>query len=267
MKHILLILLLGLLVFFFMSPLAAQEEIQASADISNECKRIFSRQDKLRDSDSQIQQELAEVFTESAFPSCYLESRWQFKDEENSRDLNDDSNWLSNPFSAGLADIIEFILWLIFAAFIGLLIWWLIKHAGSGRFALTQKKSISETPALILNGQEITPENYSDNSADTAWELWQNGDYRPALSLLYRASLAKLMQHYRVDFGTSATEGECLRTADRQLDKHELIDFLRQLTLAWQSVAYAHRLPEEIQVKRLCSQWPEHFVVNKTNEQ
>lgn len=238
----------------------AQNNNEPETVVSEACKHRFARQDKLRDADSAIQQELAEVFNEPAFPQCQLESRWIMKDRNDSWDLGGSSTSFDNPLSKGLAALIEFILWIAFAVATGSLIWWLVLQMKQRGLPARRSTTAAATPALFLHGQEISVEHYADDTAEQVWNLWQQQHYRQALGLLYRASLAGLLQQYRIDFGDSATETECLEKASEQLGQSELIQFLRNLTSVWQSVAYAHRIPADVEVSRLCQQWPGYFV-------
>ena len=94
-----------------------------------------------------------------------------------------------------------------------------------------------------------------------AWRLWQAGQPREALGLLYRSSLAGLRTRYGLPFSPGATEDECLRLIGISLaDRPELVHFLTRLTRHWQATAYAHRMPDFPAMQELCEQWPRHFL-------
>ena len=84
--------------------------------------------------------------------------------------------------------------------------------------------------------------------AAVAQALWDRGDTRGALALLYRGALARL------ELGDDATERECLRAAARLPQAAYLTELLR----AWQAAAYAGRAPESAQ-RALCAAWSGQF--------
>jgi hypothetical protein len=238
-------------------PASAQQDNGADIVTSQACEALFERQEKLREADSGLQQTLAEVFEEPAFPHCRLRTHWQFWDQSKQRDP--EQSRVDAPLLPGLAGVIEVLLWIAVAVFAALLIGWLVKRAGEAR--LPMKKTAAATPPPVHNEQATEREYFSDHSAGQAWQLWQQGRQRRALSLLYRASLERLTIQHHIDFGSSATEEECLRTARKYLPTGELLDFLQRLTRIWQRMAYAHRLPLEAEVQLLCRQWSDYFVV------
>jgi hypothetical protein len=143
--------------------------------------------------------------------------------------------------------------------FAGLLAVWLIRQRRERRPPVKPDLPVPVSAPLVY-GPSPDVEIFTDSCAQEAWQLWQSGQQRRALSLLYRASLARLMTHYRVDFGPGATEDECLQRAGNQLKQAEIIDFLQRLTRLWQTVAYAHRCADTAEVQRLCEQWRDFFV-------
>lgn len=79
------------------------------------------------------------------------------------------------------------------------------------------------------------------------------GDRRAALALLYRGGLAQLERRgARVPDG--ATEGECLRLAERYLRPEELAPF-RRIAADWQALAYAQRAPDPQSIAARLADW------------
>ena len=111
-----------------------------------------------------------------------------------------------------------------------------------------------------LFGMDIQPESLPDDIAAESRRLWQNGQQRQALSLLYRGSLSRLVNDHLLELNDSMTEGDVLHCARNASLPEELLGFLQQLTLAWQTVAYAHRQPPEDNVVHLLTDWSNHFV-------
>ena len=89
--------------------------------------------------------------------------------------------------------------------------------------------------------------------------LWNEAEQREALSLIYRAALAALIERFHCDLYAADTEGDCLVKARQMLTGTD-IDYLGRLTRAWQLAAYAHVLPEEAEFADLCRCWPSVLV-------
>ena len=122
------------------------------------------------------------------------------------------------------------------------------------------------------NSQEVNSERVSDPVVDTfvtpripdkpipirtpaqVMRIWGEGSYREALSLLYRASLSRLIDRYELAFRASHTEAECAALV-RACGIDSLSDYFWQLTNVWRRLAYGHHRPESEIVQRLCDGW------------
>ena len=110
-----------------------------------------------------------------------------------------------------------------------------------------------------LFGMDIQPASLPKDIAAESRRLWQNGQHRQALSLLYRGSLSRLVNDHLLELNDSMTEGDVLNCARSASLPNDLQGFLQQLTSAWQIVAYAHRQPAENNINSLLNDWPTHF--------
>lgn len=88
--------------------------------------------------------------------------------------------------------------------------------------------------------------------------LWEQRQARTALSLLYRATLAQLLERFALPFHDDHTEGECVRIA-AAAPRADIAAFFADLTRVWQHMAYAHRAPGDAQLQQLCARWGELF--------
>lgn len=91
-----------------------------------------------------------------------------------------------------------------------------------------------------------------------ALSAWEAGYHADALALLYRGSIVIVSERWTISIEENATEGECLRTV-RKKAPEAVATFFEAITRTWQTVAYAHRIPDDAQVRELCSQWTTHF--------
>ncbi|MGD8568382.1 MAG: DUF4129 domain-containing protein [Gammaproteobacteria bacterium] len=106
-------------------------------------------------------------------------------------------------------------------------------------------------------GLDVGEETLPDNVTEEAWRLFDAGRHRPALSLLYRASLSRLINHYGIVVKDSDTEGECARHVQRH--QAQLAEFFSALTHAWIYTAYGYQPPSSDNMKQLCEHWNRHF--------
>jgi hypothetical protein len=105
---------------------------------------------------------------------------------------------------------------------------------------------------------DIRPESLPDDVGQAAAALWQRGEHRAALSLLYRGALSRLVHDHAVPIRAAATEGECLALATRALDAGRG-DFFARLVRAWQLAVYGARLPADADVLALCRDFDSHL--------
>ena len=64
---------------------------------------------------------------------------------------------------------------------------------------------------------DIRPESLPDDVGAAALALWERGEQRAALALLYRGALSRLVHVHAVPIRASSTEGECLALARPRL--------------------------------------------------
>ncbi|WGZ92454.1 MAG: hypothetical protein QJT81_11240 [Candidatus Thiothrix putei] len=118
----------------------------------------------------------------------------------------------------------------------------------------TKRKLPTSPPPNILFGMDIRPESLPDDIAAASKRLWEAGQHRDALSLLYRGALMRLTRHDHLGVKESHTEGDILNLAQSHLSNARLI-WLRAATHAWQEIAYAHRTPNTAALELLWQGW------------
>jgi hypothetical protein len=105
---------------------------------------------------------------------------------------------------------------------------------------------------------DIRPESLPQDVGAAAAALWQRGEHRAALSLLYRGALSRLVHDHAVPIRAATTEGECLALAQRTLDPRRG-DFFARLVRAWQLAVYGARLPQDAEALALCREFDVHL--------
>lgn len=195
-----------------------------------------------------------------------MESRQVLKQREPQKNPQEDDaslDWLWKKLRSladlleGIAGAAELLLW---AAVLALILMvalkyrsWLERFPG---FSSLRRRRQYQPQTLF--GMEVSRESLPDDVGQTALALWQTGEQRAALALLYRASLMQLLER-GVPLKDGSTEQECLHLAqglERELQLPALsLGYFARLTAVWRELAYGHRPPAEQRGLELCNQW------------
>lgn len=163
-------------------------------------------------------------------------------------------DWLRNLI-ASLTEGARMLMWALGALAVALLIVgarrFVKMRAGGGRLARDLLPS-------HVGALDIRPESLPDDIGGAAAALWQRGQHRPALSLLYRGALSRLVHVHEVPIRAASTEGDCVALASQRLGAPAHAYFT-QLVDAWQLAAYGGRLPTTGAVLALCAGFNEHL--------
>lgn len=84
---------------------------------------------------------------------------------------------------------------------------------------------------------DIRPESLPANIGQAARNLWDRGEHRAALSLLYRGLLSRLTHVHRVPITDSSTEGDCLSLMAGRVPARTS-DYSTRLVAVWLNVVY-----------------------------
>jgi len=98
---------------------------------------------------------------------------------------------------------------------------------------------------------DIRPESLPADIGAAARRLWDRGEHRAALALLYRGLLSRLAHAHRVPIRDSSTEGDCLTLAATHLDSARQ-QYVSGLVRVWQRSVYGHDPAETTLVHTLC---------------
>lgn len=124
-------------------------------------------------------------------------------------------------------------------------------------FTLPEKKRF----ATEVGGLDIRPESLPDDISASALALWNSGQQRAAIALLYRATLSRLVNDKGLTISHGATENDCLRLAKIAHSLNELdtaiFYLVESCTSIWLNAAYGHRFPSDI--NQLCLDWNSAF--------
>lgn len=99
---------------------------------------------------------------------------------------------------------------------------------------------------------DIRPESLPEDVGAAARTLWDAGQRRAALALLYRGLLSRLAHTYRVPIRDSSTEGDCLSLASSRVEPSTFA-YAHRLVGAWQQSVYGGLEADTAVVHDLCA--------------
>ena len=159
-------------------------------------------------------------------------------------------------FGDGVSNILEVVLWGVVAAMVvgGAVLLWRRRD----ELARTPRlPRLDPTPEPVAVGTLRGPRTVEAPAAtvpDQVWAAWTHGDPDGALALLYNAALAELAHGRELELDDAWTEGDCARAVRAQVGGSPARYFLR-VVRARQKISYAHRPPEDHEVRGLCDDW------------
>jgi uncharacterized protein DUF4129 len=98
---------------------------------------------------------------------------------------------------------------------------------------------------------DIRPESLPADIGIAARVLWDRGDHRAALALLYRGMLSRLAHVHRIPIRDSSTEGDCLALAAGHLTDGRR-EYASRLVSVWQRFVYGGQGMQTAAVHVLC---------------
>jgi hypothetical protein len=202
---------------------------------------------------------ITEILAHEDFATSRTEERWKLRDLDwNWLDDEEDEEDRDIPDLGWLSDLAPVIKWLIITTFIGWLAWMLVRYRDEFNGLVGRRRGGKDMLPEVVMGMDIRPESLPEDIPAEARRLWQAGQIREALGLLYRAALSRLVNHRGLEISSGDTEADILNVAKSGLDKNG-IQYLGSLTDAWQLIAYAHREPERKVFEQLLNDWSSRF--------
>ena len=176
--------------------------------------------------------------------------RWVDDKQPKARDRPAWIEWISGLFE-WLARTSRFLFWgaiVVLVGFIGIFLVRLLRERASA------SSTDRFTPPTHVRDLDIRPESLPDDIGAAARQLWQRGQQRAALALLYRGLISSLVHVHRIPIRGSSTEGECLALAVPHL-KESPQRYASRLVRTWQHSVYGGREPPAETVFALCDEF------------
>ena len=159
-------------------------------------------------------------------------------------------SWIAGLFT-WIGESARFLVWAAALALAGLLVVYLTRIARTRLGAAPGAAFVVPTHVRDL---DIRPETLPDDIGAAARGLWDRGEQRAALALLYRGMLSRLAHVHGVPIRDSSTEGDCLALATPRLPG-ERTEYLARLVRLWQRFGYGREGAETPAVYRLCDEF------------
>lgn len=166
--------------------------------------------------------------------------------------------WL-REFFHWLTESIRVLMWVGIAALVAILVV-LIARLLRQIERRGRTEALPEAPTHVRD-LDIRPESLPDDIGAAALQLWNRGERRAALSLLYRGLLSRLVHVHAVPIQESSTEGDCLDLARRHLPS-QWVGYAQQLIDVWQRSVYGARDPDGDEVRELCDRFERELGVS-----
>ena len=155
--------------------------------------------------------------------------------------------WIASLF-AWFAQSTRYLLWLAVAVLAALLVVYIGRALGRYDGLRREEEFVAPTHVREL---DIRPESLPTDIGNAARQLWDGGERRAALALLYRGLLSRLAHVHRIPIRESTTEGDCLAlTGDHGAPP--IRDYASRLIPVWQQFVYGAHGTTTIVVHGLC---------------
>jgi hypothetical protein len=155
--------------------------------------------------------------------------------------------WIAGLFR-WLGESARLLVWCSVTVLTGLLVVFITRLVHGYAAAARGERFVAPTHVRDL---DIRPESLPDDVGRAARALWDRGEHRASLALLYRGLLSRLAHVHRVPIRDSSTEGDCLALAATRLAPAKR-EYTVQLVRVWQRAVYGREDVPGIAVHVLC---------------
>ena len=155
-------------------------------------------------------------------------------------------HWIGDAFGwfASTARILVWVIAILLAGILGLFIKRFIESRGE------RSRPVAFSMPTHVQDLDIRPESLPDDIGGAALELWERGEHRAALALLYRGLLSRMAHVHGVSIRDSSTEGDCLALAARYLPAQQSA-YAAKLIRLWQGAVYGNVDPSAEEFRAL----------------
>lgn len=160
--------------------------------------------------------------------------------EKNKHEEEEEKKPVSDQVITSISQLLEGSLWVLIV--IGLILAFVYREALMKLLNPQRVKDTTPPPPTTLFGMEVTAESLPKDIPAVVKTAWQQGQYREALSLLYRSALYQLTHQQHIAINANHTEGDVLELSKPTIPTEQW-HYLSLLTQQWQQTAYGHMTP------------------------
>lgn len=206
--------------------------------------------------DGELQRAAKRAFADPALSPTRKISTWEPRDPKKP-DKKDAPlpPWLV-AFGVFMGSISEWVLWGLLALAVGALAWTAPRWWPWLRNVVTPPPRDADELRHAAAPHE--PEDLPDDIPRAVRALWQAGHARESLALLYRGSVAAMIERTGTMLVPGATEAQCLR-ASRQLPLPEDREAFARVVRVWQYLAYAGQVPAQDEFDEMLASATQRF--------
>lgn len=164
--------------------------------------------------------------------------------------VNGLARWFRGFFEF-VAESGRYVVWVLGALLAGLMVFYVFRLVRARGLPRVPKPF---TPPSHVRDLDIRPESLPEDVGAAARALWDGGEERAALALLYRGLLSRLVHVHGVPIRASSTEGECLKLARPRL-AGESAAYGSRLIATWAAAVYGGLGPAPSVVHALCAEF------------
>jgi hypothetical protein len=185
--------------------------------------------------------------------------RWRQSTDPKPRRMPAWLEWIAALFR-WLDQSARVLVWCVAVALAGILVVYLLRVVRTRRLPRSEEAFVAPTHVRDL---DIRPETLPADIGAAARGLWERGDHRASLALLYRGMLSRLAHVHGVPIRDSTTEGDCLALATSHLPR-ERWEYLSRLVRVWQGFGYGREDVQTATVYVLCDDFA--FAVDRASQ-
>ena len=176
--------------------------------------------------------------------------RWRDQGKKPAGGLPSWLRWIVGLFE-WLGQSARLLVWAAAAVLAGMLVVAIVRMVREHAVVERDEPFVAPTHVRDL---DIRPETLPADVGAAARMLWDSGQQRACLALLYRGLLSRLVHVHRVAIRDSSTEGDCLLLAARHLTGSTR-DYTSRLIGVWQRAVYAHEEVGTATVHAMCAEF------------
>jgi hypothetical protein len=180
--------------------------------------------------------------------------RWKRSNDENGSGLLARLKWIAELIG-WIAQSARLLVWAAAAVLAGLLVIYIVRLSRTRGVRIRDQEFVAPTHVRDL---DIRPETLPKDIGAAARLLWDSGEHRAALALLYRGMLSRLTHVHHVPIRDSSTEGDCLALAANHLT-HVAREYASRLIRVWQRFVYGGEEAQAAIVYVLCDDFAGAF--------